>query len=218
MTTDADDAQGERPLRRDAARNRELILRTAVEVFAEQGIDAGYDEIARRAGVGVGTVYRRFPERAELVRALFDSRIGEIVALAEEALTYDDAFEGLAWFLEQALAQQVADRGLKEVLAQTITADDHEAVGRDRLGPVIETLVAGAKDSGRLRPDIAATDLGAQLMVMSVMTTPDVPDLWRRYLALFLDAIRARPGQAPLPLEAPSDGAMHDLMGNLQGR
>jgi AcrR family transcriptional regulator len=71
-TEETSTVEGEKPLRRDAARNRELILQTAAAVFAEQGLDAGYDEIARRAGIGVGTVYRRFPERAELVQALFE--------------------------------------------------------------------------------------------------------------------------------------------------
>src|SRR3954447_25564069 len=111
--------EAERPLRKDAARNRELILQTAAEVFAEQGLEAGYDEIARRAGVGVGTVYRRFPERAELVQAIFESRIGEIVQVAEAALSRPDAWEGLGWFLGKVMERQVADRGLKEVMVRT---------------------------------------------------------------------------------------------------
>src|SRR5689334_7783557 len=93
----------ERPLRKDAARNRELILETAAEVFAEQGLDAGYDEIARRAGIGVGTVYRRFPERSELVQALFESRIDEMVAIGEQAAAIPDAWEGLTWFFERSV-------------------------------------------------------------------------------------------------------------------
>lgn len=218
MTIDAEACEGERPLRADAARNRELILRTAAEVFAEHGLDAGYDEIARRAGVGVGTVYRRFPERAELVQALFESRIGEIVAIAEQAIAVDEAFEGLGWFLEQALQHQAADRGLKEVMAQSISPDDKASVGRERLGPMLDTLVQRAKDEGALRLDVGATDLGMQVMLLSSMTTPQQPELWRRYLALFLDAIRARPGQPPLPLSCPGDQAMHDLMCNMQGR
>jgi len=218
MTADIDVQETERPLRRDAARNRELILETAAEVFAEQGLDAGYDEIARRAGIGVGTVYRRFPERAELVQALFESRIQEIVLIAEEASSHPDAFEGLAWFLEQALSHQVADRGLKEAMAQAITADEHRTIGRERLSPLIEQLVQRAQADGTLRADVAATDLGMQLMAMSSMTTGAQPDLWRRYLALFLEGLRARPGQTLLPLCAPADDAMHTLMCNMQGR
>ncbi|MCD9200160.1 TetR/AcrR family transcriptional regulator [Aeromicrobium wangtongii] len=207
----------ERPLRRDAARNRELILRTAAEVFAEHGLDAGYDEIARRAGVGVGTVYRRFPERAELIEALFESRVDEIVAIAEEAISRPDSFEGIGWFLEQALERQVADRGLTEALAQLPKADLC-AVGVERLRAAIETMIERAQADGTLRPDIAAGDVGLQLFVLSSMTTTDQPDLWRRYLALLIEGLRAREGQPRLPLHPPKDDAKHDLLCNIQGR
>lgn len=219
MSADISEAdEAARPLRADAARNRELILNTAAEVFAEQGLEAGYDEIARRAGIGVGTVYRRFPLRAELVQALFESRIEEMVATAEEASQRLDAWDGLTWFLERAVERQVADRGLKELMVRTISQDAHLSVGRERLGPILEALVARAKVDGTLRTDIETTDLGMQLMVMSSMTTPEQPDLWRRYFALLLEGLRARPDQQPLPLVAPADEAMHELMCNLQGR
>lgn len=207
-----------RPLRADAARNRELILSTAAEVFAEQGLEAGYDEIARRAGIGVGTVYRRFPERAELVQALFVSRIEEMVVIAEEAAARPDAWDALTWFLEKAVERQVADRGLKELMVRTVSPDTHQMVGRERLGPLIEAMLARAKEEGVLRADLETTDLGMQLMVISSMTTPEQPELWRRYLALLIDGMRAHPGQQPLPLVAPADEAMHSLMCNLQGR
>jgi AcrR family transcriptional regulator len=207
MTTQTADTDEARPLRADAVRNRELILATA-----------GYDEIARRAGIGVGTVYRRFPQRAELVQALFESRIWEIVAIAEEAGEKDDAFEGLAWFLERALERQVADRGLKEVLVSGISEADHRTMGRERIAPIVDQLVQRAQESGSLRQDVAATDIGMQLMVISSMTTAAQPELWRRYLALLLDGLRSRPDQAALPLCAPGDDAMHDLMCHMQGR
>jgi AcrR family transcriptional regulator len=207
-----------RPLRRDAARNRELILETAAEVFAEQGLDAGYDEIARRAGIGVGTVYRRFPERAELIQALFESLIDEIVAIGEEASQLPDAWDGLTVFLEKALERQVADRGLKEAMVRTVSEGDHLMVGRERIGPIFDELVARARAAGTLRPDVEATDIAVQLMVLSGITTPDQPDLWRRYLALFLDSVRTGSDKATLPLAAPPDEAMYSLMCNLRGR
>lgn len=216
MTTDR--ATQERPLRSDAARNRELILQTAAEVFAEGGLDAGYDEIARRAGIGVGTVYRRFPERSELVQALFESRIAEMVAVAEEAARQPDPWEGLTMFLERVIERQVIDRGLKEVMAQTIAVGDNAMVGRERLGPLMEDLITRAKDSGALRSDVGATDLGVHMMLISSIAIADQPDLWRRYLALLFDGLRARPDQSPLPLAAPADEAMHELMCNMHGR
>ncbi|MCL8253411.1 TetR/AcrR family transcriptional regulator, partial [Aeromicrobium fastidiosum] len=85
-------------------------------MFAEHGLEAGYDEIARRAGIGVGTVYRRFPQRSELIQALFESRIAELVEVAERSAALPDAWEGLVSFLEWAIARQVLDKGLKEVM------------------------------------------------------------------------------------------------------
>lgn len=213
--TDGDEA---RPLRADAARNRELILRTAAEVFAEQGLEAGYDEIARRAGIGVGTVYRRFPERAELVQALFESRLHEVVAIAEEAAARSDAWEGLAGFLEKTLQHHVADRGLKEVMIGAVDCGPDISIGRERLGPIVGDMVARAKADGAIRADAEATDLWACVMVMSSMTTPEQPELWRRYLALFLEGLRCRDSQPTLPLEAPSEVEMHAMTRRLQGR
>ena len=218
MSIDVEACEVGRPLRADAARNRELILETAAVVFAEHGLDAGYDEIARRAGIGVGTVYRRFPERDELVAALFESRIAEMIAIADQAEARADAWDGLTWFLEKALERQVADRGLKELLIRTITDEAHMAIGRDRIGPILERLVSRAQDAGSLRADIGSTDIGMQLMTLSSMTVPEQPDLWRRYLALMFDALRARPDQVALPLKAPDDEALYELMCNVHGR
>ena len=199
-------------LRRDAARNRSRILEVAAEVFAASGLDASYDEIARRAGVGVGTVYRRFPERAELIQALFESRIEEIVAVADEALARDSAWDGLCWFLERVLERQVADRGLKEVMVLTVSEDQHQAVGRERIGPRVEELVDRAHAEGTLRTDAGASDLGVQLLLISSVSTSAEPDLWRRYLALVLESLRARPGQAPLPGAPPAEECLEELM------
>src|SRR5215211_3742812 len=103
------------PLRADAERNRQRILEAAREVFADRGLDVTLDDIARHAGVGVGTAYRRFPNKEALVEALMVERIGELEALAQECLAQPDPWEGVAGYLERALAMQAADRGLKEV-------------------------------------------------------------------------------------------------------
>lgn len=218
VSAESTPCDADRPLRRDAARNRALILCTAAEVFAERGLEAGYDEIARRAGVGVGTVYRRFPERAELVRALFESRIEELVGVAEEAAARADAWDGLCWFLEKAIERQVHDRGLKEVMVLALPDDEHRLLGRERLGPLFDDLVSQAQATGCLRADVGATDLGMQLMLLSSMATPEQPELWRRYFELLLDGLRARPGQRSLPLAPPEDEALHQLMRNLHQR
>src|ERR1700694_3164569 len=99
----------ERPLRRDAARNRLRILQAAREVFADRGLDASLDQIAAHAGVGVGTVYRRFPDKDALIDALFEERIGEIAAAAQRALSAPDPWEGLIGFLQQGKALRARD-------------------------------------------------------------------------------------------------------------
>src|ERR1700760_3898707 len=102
----------ERPLRADAARNRERILAAATEVFAERGLHVTLDDIARHAGVGVGTVYRRFADKD----ALIDERLAAFSQLAEEALAYESPWAGLERFLVSSLEQQAADRGLRELV------------------------------------------------------------------------------------------------------
>lgn len=218
MSTEIAGPETDRPLRRDAARNRELILETAAAVFAEHGLEAGYDEIARRAGIGVGTVYRRFPERAELVQALFESRVQEIVAIAEDAAAVGRPWDALVTFLERTVERQVVDRGLAEVMASATATDEYRTIGRERLGPIVERMVERAQADGSLRADVAASDIGVQLMLASSLTTAEQPDLWRRYLALFLDGLRARPDLQALPVCAPEDEAIHTLMCNVQGR
>src|SRR3954452_25583966 len=105
-----------RPLRADAERNRTRLLDAARELFAERGLDVSMDEIAHHAGVGVGTAYRRFGSRDELIGALFEARMEEYVALAEDALREPDAWVALTGFLERSLAMQAADRGLKDLV------------------------------------------------------------------------------------------------------
>src|SRR3954463_12994607 len=105
----------ERPLRRDAERNRQRILEVARDAFAEEGLSVTLDEIARRAGVGVGTVYRRFPDKEQLIDALFEDQIAQFVALPDGCLCDVDPWDGLVRFLEQACHVHSRDRGLKEV-------------------------------------------------------------------------------------------------------
>ena len=104
----------------------------------------------------------------------------EIAAVADEALARDSAWDGLCWFLERVLERQVADRGLKEVMVLTVSEDQHQAVGRERIGPRVEELVDRAHAEGTLRADAGASDLGVQLLLISSVSTSAEPDLWRR--------------------------------------
>jgi AcrR family transcriptional regulator len=205
------DVEG-KSLRRDAARNRQRVLDAAAEAFAEVGLDVGYDEIARRAGVGVGTVYRRFPERAELVIALLASRVDALVEVADAAIEQPDGLAGLRWFLERAVQMQVENRGLQELVAGSSFRDERLAEVRRRIEPAVAGLLERAQREGAVRTDIAPPDIGALMMVVSTMHTTRQPELWRRYLDLVFDALAPRPdGAPPLPLRAPTEPEMAEL-------
>src|SRR3954452_15529226 len=106
----------ERALRRDAARNRERLLDAARELFAEHGLTVTLNDIAHHAGVGVGTAYRRFSNKEEVIDALFEESIKDMVAVAEEALEESDAWLGLVHYLERSLSMRFGDRGLNQIL------------------------------------------------------------------------------------------------------
>jgi AcrR family transcriptional regulator len=203
----------ERPLRADAERNRRRILDAAAELFAAKGLSVGLDEIAHHAGVGVGTAYRRFPDKRRLIEALFDERLDRLVALAERALAADDAWLGLTDFLEQATELQIANRGLRELVFGSDHATTLAARAHARLAPLAEELVRRAQAGGALRADVVATDLPlVQFIVSSAAElAPHAPQLWRRYLAIMLDGLRTPdPHPLPQPALAPAElpGAM----------
>jgi AcrR family transcriptional regulator len=204
-----------RPLRRDAERNRRRILEAAAEAFAARGLTITMDDIAAHAGVGVGTVYRRFPQKDLLIEALFEERVAELVALAEVALHAEDPWEGLVGFLERAQALQASNRGLKELVLSTAHGRDRVACVRERLGPLTEGLVTRAQASGQLRADVDGSDLPlVQVMLGAVVdVTRDVaPDTWRRMLALMIDGLRASEPRTVLPSPALDAGQIDHAM------
>lgn len=193
-----------RPLRRDAERNRQRILHAAREVFAESGLTASLDDIARYAEVGVGTVYRRFPDKQLLIDALFEDRIAEVLTVFERGLAHPDPWEGLASTLEKVLEMQAQDLGLMELLLRGSAACNGIDETRRRISPLCDQLLRRAQADGSVRPDAVSSDVPLlQMAVASIMdATRDLePDLWRRYLALALDGLRAsRDGPTPLPV------------------
>ncbi len=199
------DVATSRPLRKDAARNRELLLAAAREVFAERGLDASLDDVAHRAGLGVGTAYRHFANKHELARAIFAQAVDDIVALAEQGAQSEDPWAGIVGFVEGAAAAQTADRGLREVLSGVHDPDELDKINTRLEGPLGE-MVARAKADGVLRPCVEPTDIG--MVVMMLCTVCDIagdvaPQLWRRYLALLLDGLRCGPDldEPPISVE-----------------
>lgn len=193
------------PLRADAERNRQRLLAAAKALFATRGLDITLDEIARHAGVGTGTAYRRFANKDALIDALMVDRIGEVAAIAEECLENPDPWRGLTGFFERALALQAADRGLKEVLFSSGRGRERSAHARRQIGPVVTRLVRRAVDAGAVRSDFAVTDV--PLINFMLTTIVDLsrdiePGLYRRYLAIVLDGLKPRDDLEPLPVEA----------------
>jgi AcrR family transcriptional regulator len=196
-----------KPLRRDAERNRQRILEAARGVFADRGLTATLDDVADAAGVGVGTVYRRFANKDELVEALFVDRIDQMVALAEQAAEIEDPWEGLETLLTELATLNSTDRGFREVMLGA-AGRDRIAMGRSRIQPVVSGIVERAQAAGVLRPDAAPLDMPMiQLMLSTIADSArDVrPDLWRRYLDLFLDGPRAQPRRELVPPPTPPE-------------
>ena len=181
-------------LRADAQRNRAALLAAAREVFGEQGLDASLDEIARRAGVGNATLYRRFPNRRELIAEVFAGRMTEYVQLAEAALREPDAWMAFVGYLTRLCEMQATDRGLSELLVTT--SFDHDA----RLTELRATaqrrtneVIRRAQAQGGLRPDFTRKDLLLLLTANAgVLQRSADPNAWRRQLALLVDGLADR--------------------------
>jgi AcrR family transcriptional regulator len=183
----------DRPLRRDAERNRQRILAAAGELFTERGLGVTLDDIARHAGVGVGTVYRRFPDKEVLIDGLFEQRLEAMCAIATEALADPDPWNGLVLFFERGCERQAHDRGLKELLACSAHGGGCLAEPRDRLRVLVTELFDRAKAAGVVRADADPYDAPMiHMMLGTVMDrTRDVaPEVWRRYLGLVLAGLR----------------------------
>lgn len=202
-TADASTSPAARPLRRDAERNRRRILEAADEVFTERGLEATLDDVARHAGVGVGTVYRRFPDKASLADALFEQRIDAILELAKHAHNEPDPWLALTSFLEDAAEMLSADRGLRQILMFAASGHDRVAYARDRMRPAVDRLLKRAQAEGLVRDDLSATDMPVIEFMLGALTEYAGhvrPTIWRRYLVLMLDALRpARDSFSPLP-------------------
>lgn len=183
-------------LRADAQRNRDRIVRAAGAAFAEHGLDVCVDEIARRAGVGMGTLYRRFPTKALLVQAIFEARLRELEPVAEQALAGSDAWTGLTMLVHATVASQAADQGLLQALARSIGGALLPAETRERFFAPFEALLARAQRDGQARADVHAEDLPALLRMAGAAAVAPAgvapADDWPRHVALLLDGLRPR--------------------------
>ena len=181
----------EKPLRADARRNRAKVLAAARAVFAEQGVDAQIDDVAKRADVGVGTVYRHFPTKDALLNALTDEVFDVIAAHAREMLELDDPWEGFTrtmWFGGEKTA---GDRAFAEILGAT--QRPVECPAKDDLIAATGELMRRSIKAGRMRPDALIDDVGLLMCgIGSAIGMPHPrPEAWRRHLQIVLDGLRA---------------------------
>lgn len=183
-----------RRLRADAARNHQRILRAARDLFAERGLEVTLDDVAEAAGVGVGTVYRRFANKQELIAEVFEQTVTDMAEAAEAAYADPDTWHGLCRLFEWSCNHMAGNRGFGEVMLELPDAMERFVSVRNRIKPVVTRLIDKAVSEGVLRPDIAASDFFAMISMVEAIATfarPVNPELWRRYAAIILDGVRA---------------------------
>jgi AcrR family transcriptional regulator len=204
-----------RPLRRDAQANRDRIVAAASTAFAAEGIDVPVEAIARRAGVGMGTLYRHFPAKEDLVDAVLEDAFARIISAAEQALVEDDAWVGFRGFLERVFALHAENRGLKDIIATRAHGKARAEAMRARMRPLLRRLIKRAQEQGALRDDFTLEDMplvfwsGGRVIEA---TAAIAPALWRRHLGLLLDGLRAE-AATPLPHPPLTRAQLHRASG-----
>jgi AcrR family transcriptional regulator len=226
--------QTDRALRSDARANLERILQSAREVFTSRGLEATLAEVAEHAGVGVGTVYRRFASKDQLIEHLFASRLQDVVEVSTTAEAMPDPWEGLVYFFTESTRMLAQDRGLRDlvVAGRALPQGLADPETHGKLAGAVEAaqgeihrrtaaLVERAKVTGALRDDFESTDL--PLLTQSVHAAADFasaesPELWKRVLGFTLDGLRAnRDGHSSLGVPALSEDQLHRAMKRLHG-
>ncbi|MFF1630335.1 TetR/AcrR family transcriptional regulator [Streptomyces sp. NPDC058272] len=195
-----------------------MLVEAAREVFAEQGLDAPFDAIARRAGVGSATLYRHFPTRAGLVDEVFRDTLTETMALGERARTAKDAWTGLLDYTETVFTGLAADRGAIDLMTTRLEGVTTLQAVHAHNRRTVEVLLRRGREQGTVRGDLSTEDLLFALAALSRAVpalTAAAPDAWRRALALLLDGLRASPSAAPLPGPSLTAPQLDEVLGHL---
>jgi AcrR family transcriptional regulator len=199
--TPSSDGAPPRALRADARRNREAILRAAAEAFDECGLEVGVAEIARRAGVGPATLFRRFPSKDDLIVAVLEDRLEAMNALADDCLAEPDPWRAFARLVEATSLAQARDRALVDGVAGHLLGTGRLAEIRASFVAAATELLERAQAAGAVRADVTAGDLSFLLIAgpqaargcFGALGEP----LHRRYLAVLLDGLRPHDGRLP---------------------
>ena len=206
-------SSGSAGLRIDAERNRQRIVAAAREVFAEAGLEVPIEDVAKRAGVGVGTLYRRYPTRADLIAAAFEDKMTAYADAARQALAEPDPWQGFCGYVEKICAMQAGDRGFTTVLTMTFPMAKRFEADRDQAYADTNVLVERAKAAGKLRADFVTEDMPMFLMANAGVLTATgdaAPDTWRRLVGYLIQACAAQAAQ-PLP-DPPAPRQMYKAM------
>jgi AcrR family transcriptional regulator len=205
------------PRRRDAREHRDRLVAAAQREFAARGVDASLEKIAREAGVAIGTLYRHFPTRLDLLMAAFRPRVQEFLDGASKALAVADPWEGFASYLENMFAMQAGDRGFNDFLSRRFTDNAETERIHDQMCGDIENVLIRAQDAGQARPDITQADIVNLIWSIGPImdaTSITAPNAWRRYLHLVLDAYRAERAHA-IPEPPMTNHQLYDAMVHL---
>lgn len=206
-----------RPLRRDAQRNRDALLKVAADAFAREGLQAPLEHVAKEAGVAIGTLYRHFPTRLDLVEAVFEEKFNAWRAAAKEAVAAEDPWEGFRGYLEAMCELQADDRGMNDLASMRLPLSVCIESQLMRIRELARQAMQRAQDQGTLRPDVTPEDLAFVIWAHSRITaaTADAaPEAWRRHLYLMLDAFRAERAN-PLPVPPLTEDELRQAMTNL---
>lgn len=213
----SDVEQMQRPLRRDAQESRDKLIAAAQREFAAHGVDASLEQIARDAGVAIGTLYRRFPTRLDLLMAALRPRLREFVDGADKALETADPWEAFVAYLENLFAVQAGDRGFNDFLSRRFPGNAETEHIHDVMCEQIEDVLARAQEAGKARPDITRADIVNLIWSNGRIidaTSAKAPTAWRRQLYLMLDAYRAERAHT-IPEPSMTDEQLYDAMVHL---
>ena len=209
--------QPRRPQRRDAQERREKLIAAAQREFAAHGVDASLEKIAREAGVSIGTLYRHFPTRLDLLMAAFKPRVEEFLAGADKAMEVEDPWEGFVYYLENLFSVQAGDRGFNDFLSRRFTDNAETERIHDQMCQDIEVVLTRAQEAGAVRADITLADIVNLIWSngrITSATSAAAPKAWRRNLHLMLDAYRADRAH-PIPEPPMTDQQLYDAMVHL---
>jgi AcrR family transcriptional regulator len=207
-------AEAHAPRRRDAQRNRQTFLAIALDAFAEHGADASLEQIARDAGLAIGTLYRHFPTRMDLLLAVFEPRACELLREAEIALAMDDPWEGFGHCLDALFSMQAGNRGFNDFICTRFPGDVRTESLHNRLCELMKQVVRRAQDSGDVRTDITDADIVSLIWANGGIieaTRHVAPLAWRRNLYLMMDAFRSS-NRHELPEPPLTDAQLYESM------